>query len=266
MALIAPFPGIFGAGKERERQHKVHLFCAMKIGLPLCAGMKWLLLMKNSGKSNLWVIFSVFYSTLHTLGTVLTNYNFFHIATLWASFEQCFLFCALFQQAPAFLEAVAWALSQGEGMPASASIHFCFRYASFLWSFQINFNASLNFKDYKKTLVLPTLVNWDFFRNPEDAFALVLRVTVSSARIQGVPGTIGVKTSGHFPSTSPGQRVGLSFRCHTPAPHCAWSGSASGAVLSLAPASLCSAGLLEPGLFHGSPAEAGGQCRAWSDK
>lgn len=59
-------------------------------------------------------------------------------------------------------------------MPASASIHFCFHYASFLRSFQINFNASLNFEVYKKTLVLPTLVNWDPFRNPEDAFALVL--------------------------------------------------------------------------------------------
>lgn len=56
---------------------------------------------------------------------------------LQASFERCFLFCSFLQQAPAFLEAAAGALSQGAGMPASASIHFCFHYASFLQSFKL---------------------------------------------------------------------------------------------------------------------------------
>lgn len=85
-------------------------------------------------------------------------------------------------------------------MPASASIHFCFHYASILQSFQINFTAFLNFKAYKKNLVLLTLVNWDLFRNLEDAFALLLGVAVSPACIQWVPGTISPKTSGPFPS------------------------------------------------------------------
>lgn len=98
------------------------------------------------------VFFSLLCSPLHTSGTVLIIVISSTLPFgLRASFEQCFLFCALFQQAPAFLEAAASALSQGEGMPASASIHFCFHYASFLQSFQINFNASLNFKAYKKT-------------------------------------------------------------------------------------------------------------------
>lgn len=89
-------------------------------------------------------------------------------------------------------------------MPASASIHFCFHYASFLQSFQINFTAFLNFKAYKKSLVLLTLVNWDLFRNLEDAFALVLGVAVSPACIQWVPGTINPKTSGPLLSFHPG--------------------------------------------------------------
>lgn len=88
-------------------------------------------------------------------------------------------------------------------MPASASIHFCFHYASFLQSFQINFTAFLNFKAYKKNLVLLTLVSWDLFRNLEDAFALVLRVAVSPACIQWVPGTISLKTSRPFLSFHP---------------------------------------------------------------
>lgn len=108
-------------------------------------------------------------------------------------------------------------------MPASASIHFCFHYASFLQSFQINFNASLNFKAYKKTLVLPNLVNWDLFRNLKDAFALVPGVTVSPACIQHVPGTISLKTSGPYPSTLQGSENELRFRCHTSALCCAGS-------------------------------------------
>lgn len=70
-------------------------------------------------------------------------------------------------------------------MPASASIHFCFHYASFLQSFQINFTAFLNFKAYKKNLVLLTLVNWDLFRNLEDAFALVPGVAVPLPAFSG---------------------------------------------------------------------------------
>lgn len=88
-------------------------------------------------------------------------------------------------------------------MPASASIHFCFHYASFLQSFQINFTAFLNFKAYKKNLVLLTLVSWDLFRNLEDAFALVLRVAVSPACIQWVPGTVSPKTSRPLLSSHP---------------------------------------------------------------
>lgn len=38
--VIAPFPGIQAAGKLREKQRKMHLFCAGKIALPLCAGTK----------------------------------------------------------------------------------------------------------------------------------------------------------------------------------------------------------------------------------
>lgn len=82
--------------------------------------------------------FSIFCSPLHTSGTVLIIIISSTLPLcLRASFEQCFLFCAFLQQAPAFLETAAWALSQDAGMPASASIHFCFHYASFLWSFKL---------------------------------------------------------------------------------------------------------------------------------
>lgn len=174
----------------------------MKIALPLCAGIKWLLLLKGSGKSNLWVFFfQSFVAPLHTSGAVLIIIISSTLPLcLWASFEQCFLFCALFQQAPAFLEVAAWALSQSEGMPASASIHFCFHYASFLQSFQINFTAFLNFKAYKKNLVLLTLVNWDLFRNLEDAFALVPGVAVPLPAFSGFLALSSPKTSGPFPS------------------------------------------------------------------
>lgn len=103
-------------------------------------------------------------------------------------------------------------------MPASASIHFCFHYASFLRSFQINFNASLNFKAYKKTLVPHTLVNWDLFRNPEDVFASVTGVTIFPACSQRVSGTIGLKTSGPFPSIPEGRGWGYASDV-TPLPH-----------------------------------------------
>lgn len=85
-------------------------------------------------------------------------------------------------------------------MPASASIHFCFHYASFLQSFQINFTAFLNFKAYKKNLVLLTLVNWDLFRNLEDAFALVPGVAVPLPAFSGFLALSSPKTSGPFPS------------------------------------------------------------------
>lgn len=107
-------------------------------------------------------------------------------------------------------------------MPASASIHFCFHYASFLQSFQINFTAFLNFKAYKKNLFLLTLVNWDLFRNLEYAFALVPGVAVSPARIQWVPGTISPKTSGPFPSFHPGPEDGAMLWMSQPCPTLCW--------------------------------------------
>lgn len=138
-------------------------------------------------------------------------------------------------------------------MPASASIHFCFHYASFLRSFQINFNASLNFEVYKKTLVLPTLVNWDPFRNPEDAFALVQGGNRFPCRHSA-----GSRCYQSENIRTPGQKMELCFRCQTPAPRCAGSGNPSRAVLSLTPTSPCSADLSELGLVHKRPAKAGG--------
>lgn len=136
-------------------------------------------------------------------------------------------------------------------MPASASIHFCFHYASFLQSFQINFTAFLNFKAYKKNLVLLTLVNWDLFRNLEDAFALVPGVAVP---LPAFSGFLALSVRKH-PDPSQhllGQRMELCLGCHSPVPCCAGSGNPSRAVLSLTPLSPCSTGA-----FQKSPAEAG---------
>lgn len=108
-------------------------------------------------------------------------------------------------------------------MPASASIHFCFHYASFLRSFQINFNASFNFKAYKKTSVLPTLVNWDLFRNPEDAFALVPGITVSPDCIQQVL-ALSVRKHPASSPAPPGSEDGAVPQMSHPCPVLCWVG------------------------------------------
>lgn len=218
-SLDCPFPWDLSSRQIERKATKSALVLCCEDCAPTLRWYKMTADDEGQWKIKSSVFFSIFCSPLHTSGAVLIIIISSTLQLcLWASFEQCFLFCARFQQAPAFLEAAAWALSQGEGMPASASIHFCFHYASFLWSFQINFNASLNFKAYKKTLVLPTLVNWDLFRNSEDAFALVLGVTISLTCIQRVPGTISLKTSGPFPSTPGGRGWGYASDI-TPLPH-----------------------------------------------
>lgn len=186
--LIAPFPGIQAAGKLREKQCKMHLFCAGKIDLPLFAGTKWLLLMKSSGKSNPGPFFNLLQSPAH-FRHCINHYNFFHIATLSASILWAVFSVLCFPPAGSSFSGNGCLSSfPGHGYASQCINPLLFPLCQLPVKFQINFNASLHFKAYKKTSVLPTLVSWDLFRNLEDGVVVVLGVSISSACIQLLSG------------------------------------------------------------------------------
>lgn len=128
------------ASPQEENSEKSNVKCACSVLRRLCSHFIllqndccWWRAMENQDQG----LFSISSSCLHTSGTVLIVISSTLLLCLQASFERCFLFCSFLQQAPAFLEVAAGALSQGVGMPASASIHFCFHYAGFLQSFKL---------------------------------------------------------------------------------------------------------------------------------
>lgn len=175
--------------ENSEKGNKMCLFCAEKIVLPLYSATKWLLLMKGSGKSSPGPFFSLLQSPAHFRHCI--NRNFFHIAALSASFLWAVLFVLFFPPAGSSLSGSGCRSSfPGRGHASQRINPLLFPLCQLPAKLQINFNASLNFKAYKKISALPTLVSWDLFRNPEDAGMVVLGVSVSSSCIQTIPGTI----------------------------------------------------------------------------